>query len=209
VAIHYRTEFCAPLSARLRRTRIKTETLLWELSKNNARSMRAVVQYLAMGEDASASWWFVFVCSLFNFVFQWLRLCSVEWRCNSEWLIGKDLEGSGCILVLRFYPCICLEGLRKNTENLSQVASPQAEIWTRTPEYEAGVFTTLPRRSVGGLWKQRIAKPRLQHRWHNTARFEVCRCWDAAPCNLPLPYRSDQGGDNLWNVGKFLPAYMA
>jgi hypothetical protein len=37
-----------------------------------------------------------------------------------EWWIGKDMEGSGRGLILRYYPCICLEGLRKATKILSQ-----------------------------------------------------------------------------------------
>jgi hypothetical protein len=32
---------------------------------------------------------------------------------------GKDVEGSGLELILRSYPSICLEALRKTTKNLS------------------------------------------------------------------------------------------
>jgi len=38
----------------------------------------------------------------------------------SEWWIEKDLEGSGHGLILKYYPSIHLERLRKTTKNLSQ-----------------------------------------------------------------------------------------
>jgi hypothetical protein len=44
---------------------------------------------------------------------------------------------------LRYYPGICLEGLRKNTENISQDSqSPGRDLNLRPPKYEAGVLTT-------------------------------------------------------------------
>jgi hypothetical protein len=47
---------------------------------------------------------------------------------------------------LRYYPGICLEGLRKTTKNLSQDSrSP--------PEYEAGELTTQLQRSVLTIYK--------------------------------------------------------
>jgi hypothetical protein len=49
----------------------------------------------------------------------------------NEWRIGKDLEGNGRGLILRCYPYICLEGLKKATKTLSQVAGLLAEAWTR------------------------------------------------------------------------------
>jgi hypothetical protein len=49
----------------------------------------------------------------------------------------------------RYYLGICLEGLRKTTKNLSQVSrSPGRDLNPGPPEYEAGVLTTRPRRSV-------------------------------------------------------------
>jgi hypothetical protein len=50
---------------------------------------------------------------------------------------------------LRYYPVICLEGLRKTTKNLSQDRrSLGRDLNPGPPEYEAGVLTTRPRRSV-------------------------------------------------------------
>jgi hypothetical protein len=44
---------------------------------------------------------------------------------------------------LRFYPRICLEGLRKATKNLSQDNwSPGEDLKPGPPEYEAGMLTT-------------------------------------------------------------------
>jgi hypothetical protein len=63
--------------------------------------------------------------------------------------IGKDLEGSGRGLVLRYYPGIRLARLRKTTINLSQdIRSPGRKFNPGPPKYEVGVLTTRPRRSV-------------------------------------------------------------
>jgi hypothetical protein len=49
----------------------------------------------------------------------------------------------------RYYPGICLEGLRKTMKNLSQDSrSPGRDLNPGPLEYEAGVVTTRPRRSV-------------------------------------------------------------
>jgi hypothetical protein len=54
---------------------------------------------------------------------------------------------------LRYSPVICLEGLRKNTKNLSQDSRcPGRDLNLGPPEYEAGVLTTRPRRSVA--WRE-------------------------------------------------------
>jgi hypothetical protein len=65
----------------------------------------------------------------------------------SEWQwIGKDLVGRGRGLILRQYPGICLEGLRKATENLSQqMWSPGPRIEPGPPDYEIGGITTFCR----------------------------------------------------------------
>jgi hypothetical protein len=58
------------------------------------------------------------------------------------WWIGKDLAGSGRGLILKYYPRIRLEELRKTTENLSQdsrSSGRKSNPWP--PEYEAGVPT--------------------------------------------------------------------
>jgi hypothetical protein len=53
------------------------------------------------------------------------------------------MEGSDHGLILRYYPCICLDGLRKTMENLSQYSwSPGRDLNPASPEYEAGVLTT-------------------------------------------------------------------
>jgi hypothetical protein len=46
---------------------------------------------------------------------QYLRLYSLEWKGDKWWLIGKDVEESGRGQILRYYPGIFLEGLRKTT----------------------------------------------------------------------------------------------
>jgi hypothetical protein len=43
----------------------------------------------------------------------------------------QDVEGSGRGLILRFYPSIYLEGLRKATKLSVRIAGPRAEILTR------------------------------------------------------------------------------
>jgi hypothetical protein len=61
----------------------------------------------------------------------------------SELWIGKKLEENGRGLILRYYPNIHLEGLRKTTKNLSQDSwSPGQELNPGPPEYKAGVLTT-------------------------------------------------------------------
>jgi hypothetical protein len=59
------------------------------------------------------------------------------------------MEGSGCGLILRYYPGIRLEVLRKTTKDLSQDSRYTGrELNPETPKYEPGVLTTRPRRSV-------------------------------------------------------------
>jgi hypothetical protein len=69
----------------------------------------------------------------------------------SEWLwIGKDFAGSGRGLILRYYPGIRLVGLRKTTtKEPIRIASRRGrELNPGPPQYEVGVLTTQPRRSV-------------------------------------------------------------
>jgi hypothetical protein len=50
------------------------------------------------------------------------------------------LEGSGLGLILRLYPGICLEDLRKTTEYLNQNSRfPGQDLNPEPPEYEATV----------------------------------------------------------------------
>jgi hypothetical protein len=59
------------------------------------------------------------------------------------------MEGRGRGLILRYYPSICLEELRKTMKNLSRDSqSPGRDLNPGHPEYEAGVLTTRSRRSV-------------------------------------------------------------
>jgi hypothetical protein len=49
----------------------------------------------------------------------------------------------------RYYPGICLEGLRKTTKNLSQDSqSLGQDLNPGPPKYNAGVLTTQPRHST-------------------------------------------------------------
>jgi hypothetical protein len=70
-------------------------------------------------------------------------------RVISEWWIGKYLEGSGRGLILRYYPGIRLEGLRKTTKSFGQDSRfPSRDLSPGPPEYEARVLTIWPQRSV-------------------------------------------------------------
>jgi len=49
------------------------------------------------------------------------------------------------MVYVRYYPSICLEGLRKTVSNLSQDSqSPGQESNLETQKYETGVMTTMP-----------------------------------------------------------------
>jgi hypothetical protein len=48
----------------------------------------------------------------------------------SEQWIENDMEGSCRGLTVRYYPSICLKGLRKTTKNSVRIACLWAEIWT-------------------------------------------------------------------------------
>jgi hypothetical protein len=60
---------------------------------------------------------------------------------------GCERKQSG--LILRYYPNICLEGLRKTTKVLSQDSQSPGQDFNMGPrKYEAGVLITQSRRSV-------------------------------------------------------------
>jgi hypothetical protein len=90
------------------------------------------------------------VGSLFNGSFSVTRLHSFDDRMISEWWwIGKDLVGSSCGLILTFYPGIHLEGLIKPRQTSIRIAGHQGQVSNLgPPEYEAGVLSTQPQRTV-------------------------------------------------------------
>jgi hypothetical protein len=56
--------------------------------------------------------------------------------------------------MIRYYIDIFVEGLRKTVKSLSHHSLSLGQVLnSRPPEYEAGVLTTRPRRSAGGLRK--------------------------------------------------------
>jgi hypothetical protein len=58
----------------------------------------------------------------------------------SESRIGKDFEGSSRDPILRYYPGIHPQGLRKTTINISHdILCPGRDLKPRRPEYEAEV----------------------------------------------------------------------
>jgi hypothetical protein len=63
--------------------------------------------------------------------------------------LGRISKVSCRDVILRYYPDIRLEGLRKRTGNLNQDSrSPGPDLNPGPPEYEAGVLTTRPQRLV-------------------------------------------------------------
>jgi hypothetical protein len=97
-----------------------------------------------IADSGEQSMWQVYLFVVYFKTFQKLRrLCSVEW-----W-IEKELEGSCRGLILRYYPNIHLEGLRKTTKYLYQGSlSPGQDLNLGPPEYTVGVLTTEPWHSV-------------------------------------------------------------
>jgi hypothetical protein len=74
-----------------------------------------------------------FSCSTLILVLRWTRFADYvasNKRVIREWWIWKDLEGRGRSLILRYYPGIHLEGLRKTTKTLVRIPGLRAEVWT-------------------------------------------------------------------------------
>jgi hypothetical protein len=70
-----------------------------------------------------------------------------EWYVNDE--NGKDLEGSDHGLILRYYPSICPEGLRKHMQIISYNSQSLGRDFNLGPtKYKAGALTTKPQHSV-------------------------------------------------------------
>jgi hypothetical protein len=85
--------------------------------------------------------------SLYNDAFSVTRLYRDDVRISELWWIGRDLVGSGCGLILKYYPGFRLDGLRKTTKKFSR-DSRGPESNPGPPEYEVGVLTTQPWGSV-------------------------------------------------------------
>jgi hypothetical protein len=65
------------------------------------------------------------------------------------------VEGNGRGLIVRYYPIICLEELRKAMKNLSQDSrSPGRDLNLGPPECEAGLLTTQSLRLVFFIGKE-------------------------------------------------------
>jgi hypothetical protein len=61
----------------------------------------------------------------------------------------KDLVGSGRGQILRYYPCILLEGLSKTTKTSVRIAGHRSrDLNPAPPEYEARVSTARSQGSV-------------------------------------------------------------
>jgi hypothetical protein len=87
-----------------------------------------------------------FVCSIFSDASQLLRLHSVEWMCDRRIMNPKGCGRKWSWPNLRYYPAICLEGLRKTTKKLSQDWQfPGWDLNPGPPEHETGALTARPR----------------------------------------------------------------
>jgi hypothetical protein len=94
---------------------------------------------------------------------------------------------------LRYYPNICLEGLRKTTKSLSQDSrSPGRDLNLGPPKYEAGVLTTQLQCSVENNEKheclvmtvKRVGLPIVQVIWSMGSREICCHYSVAGSYNL-------------------------
>jgi hypothetical protein len=70
---------------------------------------------------------------------------------------------------LRYYPGIYLEELRKTTKACQNGRSPRRDFYLGPPEYEAGVITNRPRRSVSVYRHTKLQVPAM-----NGAILVVC-----------------------------------
>jgi hypothetical protein len=91
---------------------------------------------------------------------------------------------------LRNYLSICLERLRKTTENLSEVIqSPGRHLSPGPSEYEAGVLTTRPGRSICEAWNYMEARVFCDGT-RRDAVPEVASRKDASRNGVPVPFFS-------------------
>jgi hypothetical protein len=79
-------------------------------------------------------------CSLFNDAF--LDYTASNERVIGEWWTGKDVQVSSHGLILRYYPGICLEELRKTMKSLSQDSRSQGRDLNPGPPECEGVLKT-------------------------------------------------------------------
>jgi hypothetical protein len=107
---------------------------------------------------------------------------------DSEWGVGKNVEGSGRGLIPRYYSSIYVEGLRKTTKNHNQDSrSPGQDLNPGRPEYEAGVLTFTPLQ-CNSTRQKRVATTR---RWTDICGLIPGRLWLLAYLltNLLTPWR--------------------
>jgi hypothetical protein len=88
----------------------------------------------------------LYFCSLFKDAFSVTQTIGVEWR-DEKWMMnwkgfGRKLLWSNFKVLFRHLPGGTVENHEKS---VSQGSRYPAEIWTRDPEYEVEVLTTLPR----------------------------------------------------------------
>jgi hypothetical protein len=99
----------------------------WYLTApDGSRSKGSLIIYLLISRV------FILFVVYLTMLSQWLNVASNE-LVLSEWWVGKDLEGSGRGLILRYYHGIRLEQLRKTMKQLSQDSRTPGRIWTRDP----------------------------------------------------------------------------
>jgi hypothetical protein len=82
---------------------------------------------------------YLFVVSLTTY--QYLRLYSLEWYNKLRIMQGKGHGGMWLLLSLRYYPSICLEGLRK--KQFVRIPILQADIWNTEPPNHSTVISVL------------------------------------------------------------------
>jgi hypothetical protein len=103
------------------------------------------------------------VC-LFNDAFSVISRC-MAWNEGGDkkcW-VREDVQGSGRGLILMYYPSIYLDGLKKNTENLSQ--DSRSLDWYLNPghpEYQAGVLKPLDH-DIKGMLSVNISSNSIDH----------------------------------------------
>jgi hypothetical protein len=96
----------------------------------------------------------------------------------SEWWLGKDSEGSGNGLILRYYPSICLEGLRKTMKNLSLVHLSQGMRYHADSCRALRWWQQCHKQSLRGTWQQLFHSRRfcISRNHYCNIRMFVCMC---------------------------------